>query len=74
MSTAVIWIPPLRPSASVDRDFGGRIPNDRVGLTRWNDHRARSPCIARVERAYPIRDPVYRERFLSDLRRAGLPD
>jgi TolB-like protein/DNA-binding winged helix-turn-helix (wHTH) protein/Tfp pilus assembly protein PilF len=24
--------------------------------------------------AFPIRDPVYRERFLRDLRRAGLPD
>jgi tetratricopeptide (TPR) repeat protein len=30
--------------------------------------------IAHVERAFPIRDPHYRERFLDDLRRAGLPD
>ena len=30
--------------------------------------------IAHVERAFPIRDPVYRERFLADLRSAGLPE
>lgn len=30
--------------------------------------------IGHVERAFPIRDPVYRERFLADLRRAGLPE
>jgi adenylate cyclase len=30
--------------------------------------------IARVEQAFPIRDPEYRERFVNDLRRAGLPD
>ena len=30
--------------------------------------------IAHVERAFPIRDPLYRERFLADLRRAGLPE
>lgn len=30
--------------------------------------------IARVEQALPIRDPEYRERFVNDLRLAGLPD
>lgn len=30
--------------------------------------------IKRVEQAFPIRDPDYRERFVNDLRRAGLPD
>lgn len=30
--------------------------------------------IARLERALPIRDPEYRERFVNDLRRAGLPE
>jgi adenylate cyclase len=29
--------------------------------------------IARVEQTLPIRDPMYRERFLGDLRRGGLP-
>jgi Tfp pilus assembly protein PilF len=29
---------------------------------------------SRALRAFPIRDPAYRERFLGDLRHAGLPD
>lgn len=30
--------------------------------------------VSHVRRAFPIKDPIYRERFLEDLRRAGLPD
>ena len=30
--------------------------------------------VAQAERAFPIRDPLYRERLLADLRRAGLPE
>jgi TolB-like protein/DNA-binding winged helix-turn-helix (wHTH) protein/Tfp pilus assembly protein PilF len=30
--------------------------------------------VAQAERGFPIRDPFYLERFLADLRRAGLPD
>lgn len=30
--------------------------------------------VSRVDRAFPIRDPLYRERLLADLRRAGLPE
>jgi adenylate cyclase len=30
--------------------------------------------IARIDQAFPIRDPDYRERFVRDLRRAGLPE
>lgn len=33
-----------------------------------------SYSVARVEQALPIRDPEYLERFLSDLRRACLPE
>ncbi|MFZ0788147.1 MAG: winged helix-turn-helix domain-containing protein [Chromatiaceae bacterium] len=30
--------------------------------------------VSRVDRAFPIRDPLYLERLLADLRRAGLPE
>lgn len=50
----------------------------RVGDAAWQAQEvlALDPrfTVSQVERAFPIRDPVYRERFLADLRRAGLPE
>lgn len=50
----------------------------RIEEARWesDESLAFDPKVStsRVEQALPIRGPHYRERFLNDLRRAGLPD
>jgi adenylate cyclase len=51
---------------------------DRPGDAEWETREilALDPgfSVSHVRRAFPIKDPIYRERFLEDLRRAGLPD
>jgi TolB-like protein/DNA-binding winged helix-turn-helix (wHTH) protein/Tfp pilus assembly protein PilF len=50
---------------------------DRPGDAEWETREilALDPdfSVSHVRRAFPIKDPIYRERFLEDLRRAGLP-
>ena len=51
---------------------------DRPGDAEWETREilALDPgfSLSHVRRAFPIKDPIYRDRFLEDLRRAGLPD
>ncbi|EGV17646.1 winged helix-turn-helix domain-containing protein [Thiocapsa marina] len=51
---------------------------DRPGDAEWETREilALDPgfSVSHVRRAFPIKDPIYRERFLEDLRRAGLPE